>query len=536
MPLDAAIPEENIRAGGKAKSPFEKKFPNAVARDKRLSPVGLVLTAYRSTFVGKYKLLPNQLSKLARKGLGKNAAKAGIANMRAAGCLDRRQPASAPGTFAQAEETLSLPEGKGRLVARAWFDGTLDAKEMAALIYLRAGTGRGKETWRRELEDRFGWAPRTAARVLGALVGRDLVVKTVTCNTDGTHRSTTYSVPQLARDRLARSGMQNQGNGKSSTMQKRDRANPACANPACANPGHSTYLSGTPHSPPSEEHLNVLPSGACPNTPDQGLEMYAPRALREAAPTISNLEIDRLHQIAEADRSLLGWLADNEGGPLEVFAEEPPAKAVRAVYEAATDAKLRKALREATDRRIAYILTTPQGLHALRWLAAVLMAKAEGSATPIEALASVLDAIFARIADQSDEWLNSYALIGKRLAGDLYGGGWAPRAGVYTAQGKQAALDDILAADGAKTLSAPLRRDVVGLDRFVREQASKHRIAGVAYTAEIEAVIANKLRSFMIDGRDVGSIKSWRYFEAAVADEMHRCAMKAAKARPGDGF
>jgi hypothetical protein len=499
---------------------FNPVFPNTVARDPKLSPVGLVLTAYRSTFVGKYKLIPNQLGHLVRKGLGKNVAKAGIANMRAAGYLDRRQPASAPGMFAEAEETLNLPEGRGRFVSRAWFDGTLDLKETAALLFLRAGTGRGKETWRREVEERFQWSERTAARVIDGLMERGLLDKVVKRAATGTHLSTTYSVPKLAAETLARAGVQNQDHGLSTVMQKPDRAKPDRAKPACGKSVHSTYSSRTPYALPTGEHLNILPSAESPDALDQDREMYAPTASRPAAPTISDL-----HDLACADATLLGWIAHDEGGPETVFEEVPSGETLQAVYAVASDSKLRQALRQATDGRIAYRLLELDGLHTVRWLAAFLVSEAEDDAEervkPVEALGSILEAIWSRIADKHGEWLNSYALIGKRLAADMYGG-WTPRAGLYTSQGKKAALDAIAEADGARTLSPRLRRDVPGFDAFVQKQASLHRINGSSYPTQIESIIANRVRQHMIDGRPVGSIKSWRYFEAHIAEEMDR--------------
>lgn len=372
-----------MAAKADATQPFNPMFPNAVARDPCLSPVGLFLAAYRSTFAGKYKLIPHRLGHLARRGLGKNAATAGIAEMRAAGVLKRWQPPGPPGAFCEVEEELCLPEGNGRFVSRAWFDGKLDVAEMAALIFLRAGTGRGPKTYRRELQKRFGWAPGTARRVIDGLMGRSLLDKTVRRKADGTHLSTTYTVPKLAADMLARSGVQNSGNANSSTAQKPGdtnpgRANPGRANPGRANPGNYTYT--PPYEPPSEDSPHVLPSAECPHAPDQGLEKYAFRASRGLAPTISDLKLDKLHQVAQAESDLLGWIGVSDGVSEAVFEDAPSDEATRAVYEVVSDSKLREALRQATDQRIAYVLLEPAGLYTVRWLAAFLMSKAEETA------------------------------------------------------------------------------------------------------------------------------------------------------------
>ena len=434
--------------------PFNPHFPNSIARDPRLSATALVLAAYRSTFVGRYKLIPDQLGGLARRGLGKNAATAAISELRAAGVLKRRQPPGPPGTFMEVEEELCLPEDKGRFVSRSWFDGTLDVKEMAALIFLRAGTGKSNATYRRELDDRFQWCRRTAARVITGLMQRGLLEKTVQNRADGTHESTTYVVPQLAADTLARSGVQNRGNANSSTAQKPGDAKPGDAKPGDAKPGNYTYSSRSPYEPPSEESLDILPSGESPN---ELPEEYASRAAREQAPTISELD-----EKACADTKLLGWIEIDGGCADAVFDDAPSDEDIRAMYAAADDDKLRKSLRMATENRIASVILSPAGLYAVRWLACKLMyahdeyGERTEAVTPIEALAALLDAIYARIADQPGEWLSSLGLVGKRLAGDQYGG-WTPRAGLYTAQGKRAALDAVVAADGARTLSRRLR-------------------------------------------------------------------------------
>jgi hypothetical protein len=49
--------------------------------------------------------------------------------------------------------------------------------------------------------------------------------------------------------------------------------------------------------------------------------------------------------------------------------------------------------------------------------------------------------------------------------------------------------------------------------------------------------MANVLRRHMVDGGNgVSSIKSWRYFEAAIAEDMHLRKLIAEGIRPGDVF
>lgn len=86
-------------------------------------------------------------------------------------------------------------------------------------------------------------------------------------------------------------------------------------------------------------------------------------------------------------------------------------------------------------------------------------------------------------------------------------------------------LDILLVADGAKTLSRKLRGDDRGLARFLYEHGA-HAIE----------TMADVLRRHMIEGRGVGSVTSWGYFEPAVADEKHRRQLGTLGIRPGDVF
>jgi hypothetical protein len=223
-----------------------------------------------------------------------------------------------------------------------------------------------------------------------------------------------------------------------------------------------------------------------------------------------------------------------------VLVDGPDEDYLQAVYAAADDSRLDTSLRMATDNRIARHILTPVGLYAVRWFAAQMVVQPDDEngrepVTPIEALGAFLDAIFARIADRPGEWLNSLALIGRRLVGDQYGG-WTPQTGLYTSQGKEAALADLVAADGAKALAPRLRRDVAGFHRFVQQMASKHTVDGVHCAAYVEDAILGLLLRGTIDGKAVGSIRYWRYFEPAIAEQMARLTAEARNRPAGDPF
>ena len=116
-------------------------------------------------------------------GFGENVRARAIAEAVALGWLDRphnsRLPRGPGYRFARPFDRLTLPEctpDNSRIVWRGWFDGTLSRDQMATLLYLRAGTGKGPSVYARELEDRFGWSPPTTLAVLRALRSRGVVV------------------------------------------------------------------------------------------------------------------------------------------------------------------------------------------------------------------------------------------------------------------------------------------------------------------------------------------------------------------------
>jgi hypothetical protein len=165
------------------------RFPNSVARDKRLGPSELVLLAFRSTWIGDYALREDYLDKnpLVRtgSGLGKNAIRDALKTSRECGYLKRWQtPPDAQGHFSGAVERLTLPHpgvtGRAsRMVLQKWFDSTLTLKQLAAFIYIRAGTGKGPSVYKRELQDRFDWSAPTAGKVINVLVALGLLAKCV---------------------------------------------------------------------------------------------------------------------------------------------------------------------------------------------------------------------------------------------------------------------------------------------------------------------------------------------------------------------
>ena len=203
---------------------------------------------------------------------------------------------------------------------------------------------------------------------------------------------------------------------------------------------------------------------------------------------------------ALCSRVLLGW-ADGER------LNELPDVDVDAVAEMkvfADDDTLRGWVLQATEERVAPAIVTSAGLYAVRHLAATLLVD-DDSLAPADALISLLNAIYDRVGSRPRQWLNSLALIGKRIAAEQYLG-WRTDA-LYASYGSpRFATEDLRAlldADGAQTLSALLRRNNSGLHEFLLDQASAHG----ATTAEIAAIMAEVLRRHLVDDRATGSVQ-----------------------------
>src|SRR5262249_43101190 len=128
------------------------KLPNEVARDRRLSPAAMVAIAYRVTIADDrslWGLSPADVKSIvAGKGFGRNVFERAMREARDAGYIQRWQPRPVKGQYQKAKDVLTLPpcgaSGKaGWHLERAWFDGRFALNELAALLFLRAGTGNG---------------------------------------------------------------------------------------------------------------------------------------------------------------------------------------------------------------------------------------------------------------------------------------------------------------------------------------------------------------------------------------------------------
>ena len=209
------IPPTDESVKGRA---FYRRFPNEVARDRRMSAESLVMVAYRATFAsnkrefglweetlgGIVRGVEKDDGSLQRSGFGINVRRKAIADLIRLGYLKRPKNAKLPrtkdGHFRRAVDTLTLPfceDGDGRVVKRDWFDGRFTIAELASLLFVRAGTGKGNQVYAREVAGRFGWSRPTAAEALASLCKRGLIDSTKSRKGDGTFSGVTYADTSL---------------------------------------------------------------------------------------------------------------------------------------------------------------------------------------------------------------------------------------------------------------------------------------------------------------------------------------------------
>ena len=163
--------------------------------------------------------------------------------------------------------------------------------------------------------------------------------------------------------------------------------------------------------------LYELPSGE-PSSRTTNVGRYA-FAAQKAAHASKEVLLEDPEEAWNAP-SLLGWSVDDRMAEDALELDGPEADAAVAEITAlASDPALTRLIREATGGRVAPAILTATGLHAVRRLVATLMLEPTGMEAG-DALVVMLNAIGARIGDRPGEWLNSLALVGKRMAAAAY--------------------------------------------------------------------------------------------------------------------
>jgi hypothetical protein len=544
--FDDALNDFPIRAGGPQARPpsesFDKgnnafaRLPHVAARDHRLTEIELVLLAYRLTFAddkSAYALNEKRLLKERRagrivsgRGFGKNAIRKAISGLKAKGYLHRGQDKSRPdGKWGRARENLTplardcgATGNAGQHIRREWFDGSLTLNELAAILFVRAGNGKGPAHLR-ELAARFHWCRQTAELVIRGLLERGLLAKHVARASDGTLVSTTYAAAKPDARRGATDKML--GVGK-----------PGVGKRSVGKAGN--IRSGPPHGPPLEHYPEHIEEAAA-RTEKLHLAPMAQSATAQ--------ECDSTQEEAFGSSIILGWLVDDTrahaGAWSEDILNEVSSEALQRVSAVESDAGLAALLNEATGGRVHRDIRSPAGLYGVRLLAAYLLSKHQET-TPAEALASVLQAVRDRIGNREGASLNSLALIGERIGAASYaerakamrryyvpGDKPVSRAGrAKTAPPpRDAALAELIQADGARVLARKLRNNPGGLNKLLKK-----------YGAEALDTIKEILLRAMIDGGRIGKVKSWSCFEGPLKQAHCAAEMEALGLKPGDLF
>jgi hypothetical protein len=239
---------------------------------------------------------------------------------------------------------------------------------------------------------------------------------------------------------------------------------------------------------------------------------------------------------------LLGWLDYEDSrtarvyfGDASTMTDEIEAEVARAFPD---DVALREMMLDACDGRLGRQLRTKGGMYTVRRLAAGIMAHAReilpdgglpddpcSPVTPRGAMRVVAQAMHDRIGNRPGEWLNSYALIGQRLACEMYTSciiesdmrGYQPRPVTeedLAAGNGEDALRIVVEAGGWKVLAPELRNDARGLLEFLDFAAAKHG----RLRTEVLEVVVTFMRRAAATGWRVGSqqnkeVTAWPLFE-----------------------
>jgi hypothetical protein len=470
--MDTANPRTAQAPDDNQKTEYEifGRLPNDWARDPGTSAECLCILAYRCTFAdekAKFGLWEDRLSRepILAGGFGEVVRARAIAEAVARGWLERPHNSKLPRgpghKFARPIDRLKLPADltreNSRMVWRTWFDGSLHRNEMGALLYIRAGTGKGPGVYARELEERFQWSAPTALAVLRALRRRGIIVMQRQRGARGRVKGVTYVVhPNLTKQLPAAVSE------KDATTHKNPGDRQSTTHKKMGDGLLGDGLVGDIRRVPSTENLPdesidgnrlqalrpqgevVRPEGAIRSsarpTADPSVVLLAgasderPFPASDYPPQRQNLRRDDDPFTSEV---LLGWKDKLPRGRELELPPDQEDELMDELEEAYPDAMLSTLIRRATDGRVGAPLLTAGGLYAARYLAALSMyrtredqedgARPEDDstlalATPQGAMEVLLRAMEDRFGRQPGQWMRSYAVIGMRLANQLYHG------------------------------------------------------------------------------------------------------------------
>jgi hypothetical protein len=556
------------------------RLPNAVARDAKLTAAALVTIAWRITVATDRASFGLSAGALARslKGMGRDVAQCAIAAARDMGYLERAVRTTSTGkiiggnnrgsdgTWSTAKDALTPKaltcgeSGKaGRHIRRAWLEAH-DYKVIAVWLYLQAGTGAGP-VLRREVEKRFGWNRGTARKYLRRAVKLGLAKEIKVRGANGQYqRDVFHALP------FGHHG-QKLGDGVDPAMDKNHATVP-----------HVTVFQAT-NVLPSEEPSQRTPNGESPARTQRG--NYTFRSSTGEVLTLSEISKEdfcRIRSDAESNARLLGWESEDRPHGEQAFNDvvlgsDRGSDGFAEILRRLPIENGIEALRTETGGRVHPEIASPAGVYTLAFFAAFLMgADEEETLEANEALGMVLLGIKDRIGNQEDAWLNSLKLIGERLLGGTSFGEsyYDTQRPFYASEIMRPTDAPMVGAEGfewqdgdAFTIAVPGTARLGCRDDPLFKQLydALTRIREVDLNGYIHASLFkgsffDELRELldrygndlfvdtvrtmlwrgMTDGAKPGYIRTWRYFEAACAEQEHLQSLEQSCERPGDVF
>lgn len=246
-------------------------------------------------------------------------------------------------------------------------------------------------------------------------------------------------------------------------------------------------------------------------------------------------------------RVLLGWIDSRHHEVLLLGDHEDDL--IAELAEAYPDAEMRALIGRGTDGRVGRPLLTAGGLYAARYLAAVVMSRARQEldpdsrlATPRGAMRVVLQAMSDRFGRRAGELMRSYAVIGRRLAAEIYSG-ITDSLRLYRPQPvtEERLVDGMAANDALRTVCeagghevlAPELQDgsdaIAALLAFLSDESHKSDCRWVDVLAAVVSIMRESLqRGWDVGGRLREPITTWTQFDRAVATAIEQRRTKTA--------
>ena len=467
------------------------KLPNMIRNDRQLLATGLVVIAYRSTFAGRYQLRPellqciasNKPSKapttgLSRNGLASQSVRKAMNNLCDLEYLHRTLKGRQVRESIGFETTENTPQ-----IKRCWFDGSLSLNALAVFIWLKVNPG----SYAREVKERFRWSRKTAELALKELVDKEWI-----------------EPPEQERDSNGRY------NAARYRVVKRSDGEHLAAGNLTEGQLAEGQLGGS--------LLNLLPTTQLdPLTKEVSLDAFHKS---ERSDTSEPWPFIKLLDDAYTDKLLLGWLVETENAHFAELTEKVTDQDRKAIAGVLQPQDILDRIRSVTNRQISPKIANLKLAISVIEISASLLANADGTIEPHQAIENVLADIEQRIG-QKGEWLTNLKLIGKRVMLKPYPTvGDEPSAGAGLTEGL---VEQFRRIDVNGVLSNLLLKPK-GLQALINEFGDDR-----VFSAVSESIVG-----FVIDGVPEEPPKSWRYFRPKLEDESKKMEMGEYGMRPGD--